>query len=274
MTPDPASFSFEPLFLALGVVAGTLYLRAARRERPPAWRIVIFVVGLLLVVGALNSPLETLAAHYLVLMHLLQNVMIADWAPPLLVLGLTPQMRRAIARSGGRTLAFLTRPLVALPVWLGGWYLIHLAAFYDLALENPWLLNVEHLILVVIGLIFWWPVLSDEPHGTATTVRIGYLGAAFVASSFLGLAFTFSNTPFYGFYEAVPRIWGLSPIEDQNLGGVLMTGEQALVFLAAITAMVLRLLKEEEAKERDLDERLRREGVTGSREEPGPRSPN
>ncbi len=101
-------------------------------------------------------------------------------------------------------------------------------------------------------------------------MRIGYLGAAFVFSSFLGLALTFANTPFYDFYEEAPRLWGLSPIEDQNLGGVLMTGEQALVFLAAISAIVLRLLKEEEAKERELDDRLRREGL---REGEEPRSP-
>jgi cytochrome c oxidase assembly factor CtaG len=103
-------------------------------------------------------------------------------------------------------------------------------------------------------------------------VRIAYLGAAFVASSFLGLAFTFSNTPFYGFYESAPRLWGLSAIQDQNLGGVLMTGEQALVFLAAISAMVLRLLKEEEARERDLDDDLRRRGLKEP-ERSEPRSP-
>jgi putative membrane protein len=272
VTPDASSFSFEPLFLALAVVAGALYWRAARQDRPPVWRIAVFALGLLLVAGALNSPLETLAAHYLLLMHLLQNVMIADWAPPLLVLGLTPGMRESVARAGGRTLALLTRPRIALPVWLGGWYLIHLAAFYDAALENPWLLNVEHLLLLALGLVFWWPVLSDVPHRTPTTVRIAYLGAAFVASSFLGLAFTFSNTPFYGFYESAPRLWGLSAIQDQNLGGVLMTGEQALVFLAAISAMVLRLLKEEEARERDLDDDLRRRGLKEP-ERSEPRSP-
>jgi cytochrome c oxidase assembly factor CtaG len=93
VSPAPSSFTFEPLFLALTLVAGVLYFRAARRERPPAWRVVLFALGLLLIAGALNSPLETIAANYLLLFHLLQNVMIADWAPPLLILGLTPSMR-------------------------------------------------------------------------------------------------------------------------------------------------------------------------------------
>jgi putative membrane protein len=273
VTPEPYSWTFEPLFLALAVVAAVLYWRAARRERPPWWRVASFGIGLTLVAGALNSPLETIAAHYLLIVHLLQNVMIADWAPPLLVLGLTPRMRESVALAGGRLFAVLTRPRIALPVWLAGWYLIHLAAFYDAALRNPWLLNVEHFLLVAIGLLFWWPVISDAPHAVSAVVRLGYLGAAFVFSSFLGLALTFANATFYGYYEQAPRLWGLSPLEDQNLGGVLMTGEQAIIFLVAITAMVLRLLKEEEAKERALDEQLRREGL---RAPPGgvkPRSP-
>jgi cytochrome c oxidase assembly factor CtaG len=246
VSPPPASsFSFEPLFIALGVVAGFLYWRAARAD-PPGWRAVTFGVGLVLLVGALNSPLETIAAHYLLLIHLLQNVMIADWAPPLLILGLTPLMRRRIARLGRMPLAWLTQPKVALPVWLVGWYAIHLAAFYDFALRNPWLLNVEHALLIAIGLVFWWPVLANEPSEVSAPVKIGYLAAAFVGSAFLGLGLTFSESPFYDFYAEAPRLWGLSPAKDQNFGGILMNAEQAAVFLTAILYYVWRLIPEEE----------------------------
>jgi cytochrome c oxidase assembly factor CtaG len=248
--PSPSSPSFEPLYLALPLVAAVLYARAARRKPPSGWRIALFAAGLLLIAVPLNSPLETLAADYLLLFHLLQNVMISDWAPLLLILGLTPAMRAGVARAGGRPLAAVSRLRIALPVWLAGWYLVHLALFYDAALERAWLLNVEHAILIVIGLVFWWPVVSDVPHAHSTTLRIAYLGAAFVGSSFLGLALTFAGSVFYGFYEDAPRLWGLTPVEDQNLGGVLMTAEQAVVFLAAIGAMLVRLLNEEDAKNR------------------------
>jgi cytochrome c oxidase assembly factor CtaG len=239
--PASSSFAFEPLFLALAAVAGIAYARAARAERPGA-RAIAFGLGLALIAGALNSPLETIATHYLLLVHLLQNVMIADWAPPLLILGLTPAMRAAIARRGGRLLAVLTRPKVALPVWLVAWYGIHLAAFYDFALRNPWLLNVEHALLIAAGSIFWWPVLSDAPHAVSTAIRAGYLAVAFVTSAFLGLGLTFASQPFYDFYAGAPRLWGLSAVEDQNLGGVLMSAEQALVFLGAIGYFVVRLV--------------------------------
>jgi cytochrome c oxidase assembly factor CtaG len=243
--PPASSFSFEPLFLALAAVAAVLYWAAARRD-PPGRRAFLFALGLLLIVGALNSPLETIAVHYLLLIHLLQNVMIADWAPPLILLGLTPAMRGAIARRGGPAFAWITRPKIALPAWLVAWYGIHLAVFYDFALRNPWALNIEHALLVAVGLLFWWPVLAGEPHDVSVPVKIGYLGAAFVGSVFLGLGLTFSETPFYDFYAEAPRLWGLSPSQDQNFGGILMNVEQAAVFLAAILYYVVRLMPEEE----------------------------
>jgi len=241
--PSPTSFTWEPLYLALAAVAAFLYARAARREHVPTWRVACFAAGVLLVAVALNSPLETLAAHYLLVMHLLQNVVVADWAPPLLVLGLTPAMRAAVERRGGRVFETLTRPRVALPVWLVGWYAIHFAGFYDTALRNPWLLNVEHALLIAMGVVFWWPLVTGR---LGAPLAVAYLFAGFVGSAFLGLALTFGTSPFYDYYRSVPRIWGLSPVEDQNYAGVLMSAEQALVFLGAIGWFVGRLLREEE----------------------------
>jgi putative membrane protein len=233
------AFSFEPLFLALAVLAGTLYWRAARRESPPAWRLACFATGLFLIAASLNSPLETIASRYLLLMHLLQNALIADVAPLLVMLGLTPRMRAALARRGlGRL-----RARWIVPIWLLAWYCTHIAPFYDWALRTGWGLNVEHAILIAVGLLFWWPIVSGR---LSPAAGLAYLAAAFVGSSFLGLAYIFSSRPFYAFYEHAPRLWGLSPARDQNLGGILMNGEQTLVFLLAIGWFVWRLLEEEQ----------------------------
>jgi putative membrane protein len=246
MRPDPYAFSFEPLFLVLAAASAVAYARAARRQRPPQWRIAVFALGLLLVAASVNSPLETIAIHYLLLAHLLGNVMLADWAPPLLLVGLTQAMRVAVARRGGRTLATLARPRVALPIWLAGWYGVHVAQFYDFALRHSWALNVEHLILLAVGLLFWWPVLAREARLLSTAGVLAYLGAAFASSAFLGLAFIFASTPFYDFYAHAPRLWGFSPAKDQNLGGILMNAEQTVVFLGALVYFLLRLLAEED----------------------------
>ena len=222
------------------------YAWAARHFAAPWWRQACFFAGLVLIALALLSPIEHLALHSMLSFHLLQNVMIADWAPPLLLLGLSPAMRASVFRVGGRPLAALTRPRIALPVWLVGWYAIHLALFYDFALRHAWTLNLEHLLLIAIGLIFWWPVLADEPVDIGAPVKIGYLGAAFVGATFLGLGLTFASTPFYDFYADAPRLWGISAERDQNFGGILMNVEQAFVFLAAILYFVVKLIPDEE----------------------------
>ena len=259
--PSPWSLTLEPLFAVLGAAAGWLYVGAWRRERPGARRAIAFGAGVAMIVFALNSPLETIAVEYLVLVHLLQNVIISDWAPPLLILGLTPAMRVAVARRGGRPFAVLTRPAVALPVWLVGWYAVHLGGVYDAALRQPLLLNVEHLFMITIGLLFWWPVLSDTPRSVPTLGRIAYVFAAFVSSAFLGLALTFAPS-LYGYYESRPeRLWGISVAQDQNLGGILMTTEQALVSFIVIAWLLVRLFREEDEAESLLQDQHRAEGL-------------
>ena len=239
---SPYRFGFEPLFLALAVAAALLYWRAARRDPPSNWRLASFAAGLFLITASLNSPLENLAAHYLLLMHLLQNALIADVAPLLVLLGLTPGMRAALDRRGANRL----RSRWILPVWLLAWYLTHLAVFYNWALRTGWGLNIEHGILIAVGLLFWWPIVSGR---LSPPTGLAYLAAAFVGSTFLGLAYVFSSHPYYTYYEHVPRIWGLSAERDQSLGGILMNGEQTLVFLCAIGWFVMRLLDEEHAHE-------------------------
>ena len=247
---SPTDFSFEPAFLALPVAAAALYAWAARRDRPVAWRIAVFAAGLVLIAAPLNSPLETIAAHRLLLVHLLQNALIADIAPLLVLLGLTPAMCAWLERHGARHI----RARYAIVAWIVAWYGTHLAGFYTWALDTGWALNIEHAILIAGGLLFWWPIVSGR---LSVPAAIAYLGAGFVASSFLGLAFIFSSRPFYSFYEHAPRLWGLSPERDQNLGGILMNAEQTLVFLLAIGWFIWRLLEEEH--------------VSGADESPAPR---
>ena len=228
------SFTFEWFFLGAAVVALGAYVWAARDDRPEPWRAALYVVGLLLIAGSLNSPLETIAAKRLLLIHLLQNALIADIAPLVVLLGLTPRMRAALPH---------VRARYTLPAWLAAWYGTHVANFYDWALRNSWPLQVEHAILIAGGLLFWWPLVSRR---LSSPAALAYLGAGFVASSFLGLALIFSSRPLYSYYEHTPRLWGLSPVRDQNLGGILMNAEQTVVFLLAIGWYVWHLLSEED----------------------------
>src|SRR5205807_10632198 len=105
------------------------------------------------------------------------------------------------------------------------------------------------------GLVVGWPVCARGPQRVSTPASLAYLGAAYIGSAFLSLALIFSGRAFYAFYEHAPRLWGLSPTKDQNLGGILMNAEQMLVFFAALSYFLLRLLSEEEESQRALEGR-------------------
>jgi cytochrome c oxidase assembly factor CtaG len=248
--PPADSFTFEPLFIVLALVAAVLYARYVRTAG--LGRRLLFALGLACVVVPLNSPLETIAVHYLLLAHLAQNAISADIAPPLLILGLTPEAREALERRLGRLFQRVTSPATALVLWLVSWYGIHLAVVYDFLLRHPLLLNVEHGILISAGLIFWWPVLSGTARSLPAPAGLLYLFVAFATSAFLGLALTFLPS-FYSYYQHTPRLWGFSPDSDQNIGGVFMTGEQSAVFVAGMCWVFFRLLDDEQTVETDLE---------------------
>jgi cytochrome c oxidase assembly factor CtaG len=168
--------------------------------------------------------------------------MIADWAPPLLVAGLTPAMARGVERF--RPLRLLTRPTVALVYWLCAWYVLHLPAVYGYALEHGWALGLEHLVFLTAGLAFWWPVL--QPGRIRAAPRVAYLFGAFLLAAPVALGIALADTPLYGFYERAPKLFGLSALADQQLGGILMAVEQSLVLFAAFWVALARLLDEEE----------------------------
>ena len=245
MRPDPYAWTSHPESV-LGLVGVTAaYAFALRRHPAPRWRIAMFGAGMLLLLVTSVSPLESLSFHLLTA-HLLQNVVLAEWAPALLVLGIPPELARAIADRlpGARV---LLHPAFTLPVWLVAYFVWHLPPLYDRALHHPHsLLHLEHACYLVSGTLLWWPVLHDAPVSLKPQVRAAYLFAAFVFASPLGLLLALLPDPIYGFYEGGFPDWGLSALEDQEIAGVTMAGEQALVFFAVFAFFFLRFLAEEE----------------------------
>jgi len=187
------------------------------------------------------TPLHTIALHYLLSVHLLQNVVTAEWAPGLVVFALAPSLARELQRFAA--VRFLTHPLVALPLWLGTYFLWHVPPIYDTALEQSgWLLNLEHLTYFVAGVLMWWPVV----HGRYSDgIKATYLFGAFVLAAPLGLLLALLPRPIYDFYKDAPQLWGLSDSTDQQIAGVTMAVEQAIVFFAVFAYFFMRFLRTE-----------------------------
>jgi putative membrane protein len=127
----------------------------------------------------------------------------------------------------------------------------HLPWIYDAALEHPSsLLHLEHACYFVTGVGLWWSVVHDAPHRLAPGRRAAVVFAAFVLASPIGLVLALIPNAIYDFYVDAPtRLWGLSPLEDQQLAGLLMAFEQAVVFFAVFAFWFARFFAEEERKE-------------------------
>ena len=245
---DPYAWSWNPEALVLVPLLTASYLLAVRRYPAPRWRVVCFLSAMVLLLAVTITPLETLATNYLLTVHLLQNVVLAEWAPLLVVLGIPPTLAATLARPG--VVRAFTHPAVALPLWLANYMLWHLPWLYDTALENPHtLLHLEHALYFLTGVAMWWCVFQDEPHRLGAGARAGYVFAAFVLGSPIGLVMALVPDAIYDFYvEAPERLWALTALEDQQIAGLLMAVEQAMVFFAVFVYWFFRFLAEEERK--------------------------
>jgi putative membrane protein len=238
---DPHSWSLHwDVLLAIGVLAAA-YFWSQRRWPADATRRASFDLAVILLLVVYVTPLHTIALHYLLSVHLLQNVVTAEWAPGLVVFALAPSLARELGRLA--VVRVLTNPFVALPAWLGTYFLWHVPPIYDKALEQSgWLLNLEHLTYFLAGVLMWWPVV----HGRYSDgVKALYLFGAFVLAAPLGLLLALLPRPIYDFYKDAPQLWGLSDETDQQIAGVTMAVEQAIVFFAVFAYFFMRFLRTE-----------------------------
>ena len=197
-----------------------------------------FGLGLVTLWFALETPLDTISDYYLDSVHMLQHVMLGFVAPPLMLLGLSPQMVERIARVPG--VRAVTEPvpaqLIAGLVMIG-W---HLPPLYDATLYSGSLHVVEHVMFIAAGLMMYWPMLdATSAHSRwrlSPEAKLLYMLVATLPQDGVALALIFSRVPFYEYYTHAPRlIASLTPIIDQTVAGaVLMILGKATLAVAAI----------------------------------------
>jgi cytochrome c oxidase assembly factor CtaG len=243
---DPYAWTWNEETIVLVGGLGVGYAVAARTVGSRHWQAACFAAALALITAFGITPLHEISIRYLLWIHLLQNVVLAEWAPFLLVVSLPAAVASALVEP--RVARLLVRPAVALPLWLANYAAWHVPAIYDAALRRPHsLLHLEHLAYLLTGILVWWPVLRDVPGRLGSGARALYVFAAFVLAAPLGLVLALVQSPVYSVYEHAPRrLWGLSPLGDQQLGGITMAGEQAIVLFAVFAFWFLRFLAEQE----------------------------
>jgi putative membrane protein len=214
-----------------------------------------FTGAMIALLIALASPLDGLGEDYLFSAHMVQHVLLGDIAPLLLLLALSRVIMRPATRrltSLERRLGPLANPVTGIVIWLFLMYVWHVPALYDAAVEHAPLHVLEHACFFAAGIALWWPLIQPVPMRRSLTGMqpLAYIASAKGGLAALGLYLAWSTSVLYPYYETTPRIWGLSPIEDQNVGGVIMMVEQSFTLVLVMVVLFVRMLARSEEEER------------------------
>jgi putative copper resistance protein D len=269
-----AQWSFDPLAVIGLLLAGGLYVAAVRQVNAahpanphPRWRTWLFLGGLATIGVALLSPIEAYEGA-LFSVHMVQHMLLQLVAAPLLLAGApitlalrvaSPAVRRRLlAILHSRVLRALSFPVLAWALFAAtnwGW---HYSTLYNDALENQLLHYLQHANFLVVALLFWWPAIGADPSPWRLPhpVRLFYLFLAMPQQSFLGVSLLQAPTVLYPHYVTNVRDWGMTPLEDQQLGAVIMWVVGDMAFLAGMAVVVILWMRHEERRTARLDARL------------------
>lgn len=267
----------DVLLLCVGLLCGyfyavtTLRLRLSDAGRIRRSQTVYFSLGVLAIYVAAGSPVHDISEEYLLSMHMFQHMLFTLVAPPLLLAGIPAWLWQALFRQRGvmPVAKVLVNPLVAFGAFNFLIVVTHLPHVVDYALQEHWFHFVVHAALVTSAMMMWWPVMSSVPElpRLSYPLQMSYLFVQSLLPAVIGSFITFSRTAVYDFYGEAPRIWGLDPVEDQQIGALVMKLVGSLILWAFIGVAFFRWYAREEAEAkgpawREVEEELKELGLT------------
>ena len=211
-------------------------------------RAIWFYVALASLWIALDWPVGALGAGYLASVHMVQYLLIALIAPPLILIGLPRGIYRAMmAGPLSGLVRLVSQPLVSIFVFVGIMAWTHWPPVVDVLMVTQTGSFFLDVIWLFSGLVFWWPVVAPEPQRSwlGDPFRIGYLIVATLVNTGVFAYLTFSPLPLYATYELAPPVTGLSTRDDQLLAGLFMKMGGAVIIWTAISILFFRWVNRE-----------------------------
>lgn len=241
-------WTIDPFVIATLLVTTILYWRGARRLSGNAalrgWEISAFVLGWLSVVVALLSPLDRLS-DILFSAHMTQHELLILVAAPLLVLarpivpmlrGLPDRHRARVQQSMRRpgvsgTWRAATNPMLVLVLHAAVLWAWHIPGLFEAALRSEVVHAVQHLMFFGTAVLFWWALIHGRYGRMGYGISVLFVFATAMHSGLLGVLLTTGRVVWYPLYEARAAEWGVSPLEDQQLAGLIMWVPAGVLFM-------------------------------------------
>ena len=255
-------WTWEPVVVALLVISAALYIVGIRRMgHTRALHVIAFFGGWIALVIALVSPLDALGS-ILFSAHMAQHEVLIIIAAPLLVLGrplaamlwaMPPSWRIPIANTfQWKPIAaiwrFFTMPLIAVIVHGIALWVWHLPSLYEATLRSESIHALQHTSFIVTAALFWWALIHGRYGRLGYGAAVFYVFVTSMHSGALGALLTISQNLWYPIYNSRTAAWGLDPIEDQQLAGLIMWVPAGIIFLILGVALFVAWLAEAERR--------------------------
>jgi putative membrane protein len=253
-------FAFTSALHARG--ATKFFARAEHSRNTVVREVAFFWSGIVVLAVALISPLHRLGG-VLFSAHMVQHELLMAVAAPLLVLGrpavpllwgLPISMRKGIGGffSGERIRAIwraATLPVTAFTLHAVAIWVWHSPRLYDASVTSELVHGAQHLSFLGTALLFWWSILHAPSRSRRSGTGIVFLFATAVHTSLLGALLSFGGGVWYSAYSNAGTLpWGLTALEDQQLGGIIMWVPGSLAYVAGALFLMSRWLRESAAR--------------------------
>jgi putative membrane protein len=267
IVPSASSWNLDPAVLLCGIALLSGYFLAIRKLGPryssepvPRRRIVYFVVGVVSLLLTICTPLDTLGRYYLLSAHTLQLLILTTVTAPCLLLGLPEWLVTLLlpfqpVRDATRGVLF---PVAAALLFNGTIIVWHYAPLYQAATENTSVHNLQMLCFLAAGILTWWPLLTPMDRHTrmSTPFQMLYLALESLPLDIFGVIMIFAGSVFYTSYAAAPRIFGLSPLVDQQIAGGLLAVPGNLLDIVLFSVIFFSWLEHQEREQRAREREL------------------
>jgi putative membrane protein len=282
LMPFWAPWDFSPTFYLAASLSlywfwrGIALMPAA--ERPPIWRRIFFLAGLLLIYGVLQTRYEYLSQHMFFL-NRLQNLAMHDVGPFFIALawpgatikrGMPAWLQRTTEnRLVGKTIRFLHRPPVAAAIFVGFVYLWLVPAVHFRAMIDHRLYAVMNWSMVLGGLLFWCLVLDPRPKPPAPAsygMRAALSFGVMFPQVLLGAVISLTSSDLYPYYDLCGRLFpSIDALNDQHIGGIIAWIPPGMMSVIGVLLVLNFMRLHEEAEEEMEDEAARSVALLASR---------